>query len=391
MVSDQKYWFEKEDDLFSENREEGGAEEKTAVEPKKEEVKAEEISLSIEQKSAENTEKKETEEKEVKEEKETQNQAQIEPKPEEKKMTEEDFFKALSEDSKRANPQPMVATKSKRGFGEPENPVRKKMLKKLLKYEYRALFKFLLPAYLCTLGLAFLFGIGLFLSVRKNFGSETIVRLLIGVSSVYIFAIVGVSITCVVNIAKRYYTNLFSGEGYLTFSIPATPEEHILSKLIGGLSTIVLTVLVSVLSLMIVDWSSGSLIGFSELFSAIGRLFTRLTGIHTAHAIALCIEGLLFLLLFGVMQLQIVYSCICVGQLFVTKDRKSMGGLVFALYIGVTHVLSMFTPILSIVSALSSIWGIHLLLWIMILGQAGLSVGAFFLQRYIIKNKLNLA
>ncbi|MFQ9736432.1 MAG: hypothetical protein ACLR06_01060 [Christensenellaceae bacterium] len=135
----------------------------------------------------------------------------------------------------------------------------------------------------------------------------------------YALGVLCCSTVCIFNIALRFQKNLFSGEGYLTLSIPATPEEHILSKSISGFVAIVLTVLVAVGSLLIVAVPYGS-----QIFPKIGELLGNL-GIlyrdYTVDAVFLTIELVLFLLFYVIFNIQVIYSCMCVGHLCVNKSR----------------------------------------------------------------------
>lgn len=287
---------------------------------------------------------------------------------------------------------PAEGGKSRRGFGEPEKPVRGKMLKKLLKYDYRALFKFLLPAYIVLLSLAAVLGICLATFESNSF--EDGVRFLVGFVVTYAMGIFCVAIVCVVNIATRYQKNLFSDEGYLTLTIPATPEEHIFSKLISGFTTILLTVAVAGVSVFILAFSAG--LGSSvsatlkDFFGGIADFFAKI-GSNGVHGVFFAIEMLLLLLVGGVLQLGIIYSCVCIGQLFVNKNRKAAGWIAFAVYLAVSQILSL-SPLNSAgFGVTASLAGTHALLWTAIVLSAAGVVGTFFLQRYIIKNKVNLA
>lgn len=288
--------------------------------------------------------------------------------------------------------------KSRRGFGEPEKLVRGKMLKKLLKYDYRALFKFLLPAYIVLLAFATLLGICLATFQNRSF--EDGVRFLVWFLVTYAMGIFGVAIVCVVNIATRYQKNLFSDEGYLTLTIPATPEEHIFSKLISGFTTILLTIVVAGISVFILAFSSG--LGSSvsatlkDFFGEIADFFERI-GSKGVHGVFFAIEALLLILISAILQLGVIYSCVCVGQLFVNKNRKAAGWIAFAVYLAASQIF-IFSPISSFGSIYSTdFWfanspaGMHVLFWAMIVLSCAGVVGTFFLQRYIIKNKVNLA
>lgn len=155
--------------------------------------------------------------------------------------------------------------------------VRGHMLKKLLKYDFRALFKFLVPCYIVLGALAVLCAICLPIAEHMSASDvETgvVVPFMMAMSSIIILYIVGVALCsaiCIFNIAVHFLKNLFGAEGYLTLSIPATSEEHIFSKLISGFVTIFLTILVAIASILIV-----AVPYWREVFPALENFFVSL-------------------------------------------------------------------------------------------------------------------
>ena len=273
--------------------------------------------------------------------------------------------------------------------------VRGRMLNKLLKYDFRALFKFLIPCYVVLVALAVLCAICLPIaehvsdSQSNNLGATAFFTALSSIVFFYALGVLCCSTVCIFNIALRFQKNLFSGEGYLTLSIPATPEEHILSKSISGFVAIVLTVLVAVGSLLIVAAPYGS-----QIFPKIGELLGNL-GIlyrdYTVDAVFLTIELVLFLLFYVIFNIQVIYSCMCVGHLCVNKSRGGAAAVAFVIYIAVSQTISVFfTATGALGSFFNSQVGAHLFFWILILLQGGGAVGLFFFQRHVLKQKVNL-
>ena len=110
-------------------------------------------------------------------------------------------------------------------------PLRKDMLKKLLKYEFR----YLLPTVL--IGVGVLLCAALLFALQLNALQYSQVNTPLFVTSVvlYVYANLGVLILSVVVSIRRLYNNFFKSEGALTFSIPATAEEHVFGKHIASL------------------------------------------------------------------------------------------------------------------------------------------------------------
>ena len=273
--------------------------------------------------------------------------------------------------------------------------VRGHMLKKLLKYDFRALFKFLVPCYIVLGALAVLCAICLPIAEHMSASDvETgvVVPFMMAMSSIIILYIVGVALCsaiCIFNIAVHFLKNLFGAEGYLTLSIPATSEEHIFSKLISGFVTIFLTILVAIASILIV-----AVPYWREVFPALENFFVSLGEIYhefPADMAMLTIE-IVFLLLIGIIfNLQIVYACVCVGQMIVNKSRAGAAAIAYVIYLAVSQVIYIFFMSTGFLGGIiDSAVAVHLFLWILIALAAGGSVGLFFFEKYVLKNRVNL-
>lgn len=266
--------------------------------------------------------------------------------------------------------------------------VRKQMLNKLLKYDYRALFKYLLPCYIAMFALSLVSGAS-FLILR--YSSSTMAgRIFSSVMGLYVLSVFVCVVICGISIPVRYYKNLFSGEGYLTLSIPATPEEHIFSKLISGFTTALLTVALTVISVVLV-LLTGNILTFANIgkfFADIGRWIAS----SPADSIFGIIEIILLVPLCEFIGLQIFQCCICIGQIFTKKNRIAMAFAVYVAFSAIMRILSVFLfgAFNDFAELLASLNG-HVVAWFFILLLAGANVGAFFLQRYILKHKINLA
>ena len=107
------------------------------------------------------------------------------------------------------------------------------MLGKLIKYDMKALNRFLIIIHCFLLLAAALLRI--FVTGRiYNLESEENGVLLGLFVILYFILVVGVSIGTLIIVGVRFYTNLFSSEGYLTRTLPVTSGQHLLSKTITG-------------------------------------------------------------------------------------------------------------------------------------------------------------
>lgn len=118
-------------------------------------------------------------------------------------------------------------------------PVRKRMLKTLLKYEFKALFPSMAIGVGLVLGVALvLFISGWFVTTATKGPSQgtlsdypfywALAFMLFAYASLYLM------IVPIISANKRYSKSFFKSEGYLTFSIPASADEHLLAKHISA-------------------------------------------------------------------------------------------------------------------------------------------------------------
>lgn len=196
------------------------------------------------------------------------------------------------------------------------------MVKKLLKHEFMALSRMLVPMYIILLGLS------LITRIIFIFENDSIIFDIISVSSIVVLAIglvVGVVYT-IVSCVIRFYRNLFSKEGYLTFTLPVSVEAHLGTKLFcAGISYIAS---IGVIFLAFCIATSGELL--IEIFKAAGFLFGKamenvgadlpfyILEIAVLTLVSICTSFLLF------------YACMCIGQL----AKRSRVLLALGVYFG---------------------------------------------------------
>ncbi|OUN20125.1 hypothetical protein [Pseudoflavonifractor sp. An85] len=123
------------------------------------------------------------------------------------------------------------------------------MLTKLLKYDFKSMFKLFLP----------LWGVLLVVSAinRLFFGSPMDTDHVVGLVNslmvlLYVLLIVAVMVVTTVIIIVRFYQGLLKDEGYLMFTIPVHPWQLITSKLLSALVISLLSSVVAVVSVIII-------------------------------------------------------------------------------------------------------------------------------------------
>ena len=185
------------------------------------------------------------------------------------------------------------------------------MLRKLLKHEFRATGRIMLPMYLVLLVTA----LGSNLAGRKMLDGPDILNTLgVLIIMAFGFAICGVLLMSFVLMIQRFYKNLLQDEGYLMFTLPVSVHQHIWSKLIVSAVWFIVTVLAVVLAGMIVAYDVGFLRAF---FNFLGEFFQGLRLLKISEAlngtVYLAEAAVLVFLAMAVFSLQF-YAALAAGH-----------------------------------------------------------------------------
>lgn len=117
------------------------------------------------------------------------------------------------------------------------------MLSKLLKYEFKATCRIYGGLYLAILAVAALLGAFFrFPALVSDFPFAV-------VTIVYLMLCVAIAVITALTIIQRFTRNLLGREGYLMHTLPVTPAQLILSKLISSMVWLLCSILVIALSL----------------------------------------------------------------------------------------------------------------------------------------------
>ncbi len=265
------------------------------------------------------------------------------------------------------------------------------MVKKLYKHEAEAYLRVWVPMQLILLGVALL------ARLIQLFESNTTAYDIINGSSIFAFVLallVSVGMTFVFSIV-RFYKNLFTGEGYLTFTLPVTPTQHILVKLFTAVAFQVATVAVALLATSVI--TAGDV--FTEIMKAIAYLWKmvhRELGTHLPFYVA---EAAVLLVIAVFHGLLLFYGCMAIGQL-TNKNRVLLAVGVYFGYYFATQILG--TVFLSIgantelFSVIEDFFiyhakeAVHWALCGVTVWYAALGVVYAFIARHILQHKLNL-
>ncbi len=268
------------------------------------------------------------------------------------------------------------------------------MVKKLFKHEILSYTRNLFPIYLIVLVISALTRfIYIFESDKTAFGivsGSSVVALVVG-------CVVCLLMTYVY-IITRFYKNLFSNEGYLSFTLPVTPAQHIGVKLLVGVGLVFCSVLVVLLAIVISTAGEVTV----ELFKSVGYLVNLIKRELVNHFAFYVIE-IAFMIILSIFQsILLIYTCISIGQLSRKNRVLAAVGVYFIYYIIVQVFSTIFLVVLSALSAtdfyarimkwisVNQFAFVHIMFCVSIVLSAVLILVYYFITHHIIKKKLNL-
>lgn len=205
------------------------------------------------------------------------------------------------------------------------------MVGKLYKHEFKAWLRVMSIIYGIT------FTVAIMLRIAQIFESDSIYyNIIFGAGVImYTIALLATAVSPVIFGVVRFYRNLFTGEGYLTFTLPATPANHLGVKVTTSVAFSVMSVLVCIGSVMIV--TAGEV--FTEICKAVDYLIRQIPGDIAGHLAGFCVEFFLLLLIGFFAEHLLLDTCVCIGQLFRKNRVLAAVGAYFGIYV-ITQVLS---------------------------------------------------
>ena len=273
------------------------------------------------------------------------------------------------------------------------------MLRKLLKHEFRATGRIMLPLYLILLATA----IGANFSTRGLLETDLKVLDLLGGLLVMAFAvaIIAVCVMSMVVMVQRFYKNLLQDEGYVMMTLPVSVHQQVWSKLIVSAVWFALTIVMVCLACLImafdVELVQQIAAGFRELFQEIYRNLSTYYAINgtaiVAEFLVLCFVGCC------AMCLQF-YAALAIGHSF-PNHKMAWSVLWFFLiqfimqFLGGMGIMLLDESwfhhlLLGWTDNISAMASVHLGMVTVILGEVVYGAGFYILTTYFLKKRLNL-
>lgn len=280
------------------------------------------------------------------------------------------------------------------------------MFGKLMKYDNRKMAKYMLPLFAVATAASAVMSLMLYLFIGMTESSEELgfgVLLMFGMMAVmfvaYMIIIAAYSGSYILT-GVRFYKNLISDEGYLTFTLPVTAGQILNSKILSAFIWRILSGIVLVLNIIIV--CLGVLPTMVELYADnYVRLFfdTLFDGIQKfisiGEFVGLIVSGIFFLIVLEVLNLGILYLSLTLGGVIAQKHKALAGiGLYLALNSAVSTAIQIGYYILMTAMSVAAEVSFGMVILFLVIGTvfvAGVSLVIYFIIRNLLTNKLNLA
>ena len=198
------------------------------------------------------------------------------------------------------------------------------MLSKLIKHELRASRRIMLPFLGAVLALSVLAGIST--TAMEHQVDYSWLNVVYGlIIFAFVMGVMAVCVVAVVMMIQRFYKNLLGDEGYVSFTLPATVDEHIFAKLISSFIWFFATAVVVVLSTFIMTATSLSAAFTGEGVISIDGMLNEVhfwdffTGWDIAGYV---IEGVVLLFVYSCSVCLHFYAAMAIGHSF--NDHKGL-------------------------------------------------------------------
>ena len=214
------------------------------------------------------------------------------------------------------------------------------MLRKLLKHEFRATARIMLPLYLLVLTAS----VGARLSIRFGWDhtDNVLIRTLCAmVMTVFAASLVGVCIVSLALMIRRFYQNLLSSEGYIMLTLPASVHKLVWSKLLVSVIWFAATALVTTLSLLILLFDMSFMREIAEGAEFLMRFLDLSPWIGSAAAVFGEAAALGFLS--GIVTCLQCYAAMSIGHSFARRKLLLSVAFYFLLQMATQSVLTVIT------------------------------------------------
>lgn len=272
------------------------------------------------------------------------------------------------------------------------------MLGKLIKQEFKATGRTMLPFILVCLGLSVLAGLSTrAMETRQDYGWFTIIFGI--VIFLFVAGLIAVCVMALVVSIERFRRNLLGDEGYLMFTLPVGVDSHIFAKLVVSSVWFVVTWLVCMLAvtLMLATNFDKIEVNWADVNIIMGRLWEELVDFGLLHILGYFLEFLVLVFLGCCVTCLQFYCAMSIGYSF--SNHKVLWSVVsfFAISVLLSFVQPMLMYLLNSIEfldgplySLSSSGAVHIGVLFLVLYLLLHAAVLYIPTRLLLKHRLNL-
>lgn len=220
------------------------------------------------------------------------------------------------------------------------------MLGKLLKYEFKAIGRALLPFYGALIALAAILGIMFRVSdMNQSSGTvSTVIAVIMGI--LYVVLLCVVVVLTLILVIQRFSRNLLGNEGYLMLTLPTSVDAHIWNKTISATVWTALSGIIGMMTLPVILFTSGAgKTNVGEVFRAIGTgIGTVADKIGGGNLALIIVEAIVMMILISAAFVLQIYASISIGH----QANNHKGLLSVVTFIGLAIAQSVIESILGV-------------------------------------------
>ena len=274
------------------------------------------------------------------------------------------------------------------------------MLRKLMKHEFRATGRMMLPMFLLVLVTA----VGANLSTRRLLETDNGALNTLGILLLIAFtlAITGVCVMPVVLMIDRFHKNLLRDEGYVMLTLPVSVHQHVWSKLLVSMLWFVATAVVVFLAFVTLVYEVGLV---QQFFAGLGELLRQVRignyYLELGSVVGVGVETLILLAVSWAGGCLQIYAAMAIGHSFANRKvlwsvavffgsqfaLQLLGGL-FVTFMDATGLDAALTRLLPQID--SPVGATMLGLFVLIVCGVLFAAFFYFLTTYFLKKRVNL-
>ena len=264
------------------------------------------------------------------------------------------------------------------------------MLGKLMKYEWKATWKLLLPMNAFIV----LMSILVFITVQMSFfdsDSDLVIMTGTVIILTYIFSMFVISIGTIIYLVYRFYTSVYGDEGYLLHTLPMDKHHIIIAKALTSAAWVIINSIVIVFSVLFIFSSVQT--EFMELMEEAFDFYIEFLNDYdaiTGFSIVMTLIASLFSVFARILK---IFACASLGQLASNHKLLASFGFYYGIYVVQQMFEMIFLAILGLIykaagynsaSIFSTSWEITLISNLIYCALF------YFLTWYMMDKKLNL-